>query len=89
MAHAAIARSSSRPRKTTFQIDDQVMARLRKKAARTGKTMSELVESALRLALEKRAQPRRDLPELPTFDSEGALVDISDREALYGAMERR
>ena len=57
-------------------------------AARTGKTMSELVESALRLSLGKRAQSRRDLPELPTFDSGGALVDVSDRDALYGASYR-
>jgi hypothetical protein len=25
---------------------------------------------------------------LPSFDSGGALVDVSDREALYQAMER-
>jgi predicted transcriptional regulator len=34
--------------KTTLNIDDTVMKRLREEAARTGRTMSELVESALR-----------------------------------------
>jgi len=74
--------------KTTLQIDDEVMARLRREAARTGRTMSELVESALRLML-GRKRDRPALPPLPSFDSGGALVDVSDREALLDAMERR
>lgn len=74
--------------KTTLSIDDGVMARLRREALRTGKTMSELVETALRLLLQSR--PRDvELNPLPAFDSGGALVDIADREALYGAMEGR
>jgi hypothetical protein len=74
--------------KTTLNIDDTVMARLRRESARTGRTMSELVETALRRLL----QSRRDAaapPPLPTFDSGGALVDVADREALYAAMEGR
>lgn len=74
--------------KTTLQIDDEVMARLRREAARTGRTMSELVESALRLML-GRKRDRPSLPTLPSFDSGGALVDVADREALIDAMERR
>lgn len=74
--------------KTTLNIDDQVMVRLREEAARRGRTMSELVEAALRLLLDERAQSR-DLPALPSFDSGGPLVDIADRESLYRAMEGR
>lgn len=74
--------------KTTLNIDDSVMARLRKESARTGRTMSELVETALRRLLEARP-PETELPELPSFDSGGALVDLADREALYQAMEGR
>jgi len=74
--------------KTTLNIDDSVMAQLRREAARQGRTMSELVETALRLLF--RAQKARgDLPELPTFKSGGHLVDVSDRDALYQAMEGR
>jgi hypothetical protein len=74
--------------KTTLNIDDSVMVLLRREAARQGRTMSELVESALRLMF--RAQPRRrDLPPLPTFRSGGHLVDVADRDALYQAMEGR
>ncbi len=74
--------------KTTLNIDDTVMARLRQEAARTGRTMSELVEVALRQLLHPRP-PAAALPELPTFDSGGALVDLANREALYQAMEGR
>ena len=74
--------------KTTLNIDDTVMAELKREAARQGRTMSELVETALRLLL--RPPRKRDpLPALPRFDSGGALVDIADRDALYQAMEGR
>lgn len=74
--------------KTTLNIDDSVMARLKREAARTGRTMSELVETALRNLLSKRPDPE-PLPPLPSFDGGGALVDIADRDALYRAMEGR
>jgi len=72
--------------KTTLMIDDTVMASLKREAARQGKTMSELVEAALRLFLMKRPPARRRI-KLPVFHSGGHLVDISDREALYRVME--
>ena len=74
--------------KTTLNIDDSVMVRLKREAARTGRTMSDLVETALRQLLRTR-RDREPLPPLPTFNSGGALVDIADREALYRAMEGR
>ena len=73
--------------KTTLNIDDGVMVELKREAARQGKTMSELVEAALRLLL-RRPRKRDDPPPLPTFDGGGTSVDISDRDALYDAMER-
>ncbi len=74
--------------KTTLNIDDTVMADLEHEAARQGRTMSEMVETALRLLL--RSQRRRGtLPALPVFCSGGALVDVADRDALYQAMEGR
>jgi hypothetical protein len=74
--------------KTTLNIDDRVMARLRREAARRGCTMSELVETALRLLLQARPETT-ELPPLPSFRSGGHLVDIADRDALYHAMEGR
>lgn len=74
--------------KTTLQIDDKVMAQLKREAARQGRTMSELVETALRNLFRAQKQPV-DLPSLPVFHAGGAVVDVADREALYQAMERR
>jgi len=74
--------------KTTLNIDDAVMAQLKREAARQGRTMSELVETALR-TLFRNPRTKKDVPSLPTFRSGGALVDVADREALYGAMEGR
>lgn len=74
--------------KTTLNIDDKVMAELKREAARQGRTMSDLVETALRLLL--RSPRRREaLPPLPAFHSGGTLVDVANREALYHAMEER
>ena len=81
-------RALVRGRPTTLNIDDKVMADLRREAARQGRTMSELVESALRLLLRSQRKQQRIAP-LPTFHSGGAFVDIADRNALYQAMEGR
>ncbi len=74
--------------KTTLQIDDTVMALLKREAARQGRTMSELVETALRNLFRSQKKPV-DLSPLPAFHSGGAMVDIADRDALYQAMEGR
>jgi hypothetical protein len=74
--------------KTTLMIDDRVMKRLKAEAGRRGTTISALVESALRLFLRK-PRPQKDLPELPSFDGRGTLVDVADRDELYRAMEGR
>jgi Ribbon-helix-helix protein, copG family len=76
--------------KTTLQIDDTVMARLRQEAARQRRTMSDLVESALRLLFHSKKQSREPrLPSLPRFRGGRHLVDVSDRDALYNAMEQK
>jgi hypothetical protein len=74
--------------KTTLNIDDAVMAQLKREAVRQGRTMSELVETALR-GLFRSQKKRAAIPPLPTFHSGGALVDVADRDALYQAMEGR
>jgi hypothetical protein len=74
--------------KTTLNIHPSVMTQLRREAARRGCTMSELVESALRLLL-RRSKTRTELPPLPTFKSGGQLIDVADREQLYRGMGGR
>ncbi len=74
--------------KTTLNIDDTIMARLREEAARKGRTMSELVKTALRMYFSPQ-ENSKELPPLPTFRSGGAMIEVADREALYQAMEGR
>lgn len=74
--------------KTTLNIDDTVMAQLKREAARQGRTMSELVETALRNLFRSQKKPA-ELSPLPLFQSGGTLVDVADRDALYQAMEGR
>ncbi len=76
--------------KTTLNIDDTVIQRLREEAARRGTTMSSLVEAGLRRVLANPvagAEPQTPLPPLPMWDSGGRLVDIDDRDTLNRAME--
>ena len=74
--------------KTTLVIDDTIVRRVKERAAAESTTISEIVEAALRLLLDRAEPPRSSLPPLPSWDGGGAQVDISDREALYRAMER-
>ena len=75
--------------KTTLNIDDHVMQRLREAAARQGRTMSELVEAGLRRVLDEVEEGTDQVREpLPRWQSGGAYVDVADRDALQDRMER-
>ena len=76
--------------KTTLNIADSVMQRLREEAARRGTTMSLLVKAGLRHVLSEPApsdSPPTGLRPLPTWSGGKELVDISNRDLLYKAME--
>jgi hypothetical protein len=65
---------------TPLNIDDTVMAKLRRESARQGRTMSGLVESALRLLFKAEQAPRKKLP--PLLNSEGYdLVNFGSSRA--------
>jgi hypothetical protein len=72
--------------KTTLNLDDGVLIKLKEEAARQGRTMSELLETALRLYFQRSREPR-NLPPLPIWNFGGFSVDVDDRDALYEAME--
>jgi len=75
--------------KTTLNIDDSVMQRLREEAARRGQTMSELVEAGLRRVLDEPEHETGQVREpLPQWHSGGAFVDVADRDALHDRMDR-
>jgi hypothetical protein len=74
--------------KTTLSIDETVFAQLKRESVRQRRTMSELVECALRLLFQAKTETGRRKP-LPVFHAGRELVDIADRDALYDAMEGR
>ncbi|MBI3358799.1 MAG: hypothetical protein HY037_04335 [Nitrospirae bacterium] len=73
--------------KTTLNISPVVMKHLKAEAVQQGRTMSDLMEEALRrLLTRKRTAPV--LSPLPSFNLGVARVDISNRESLYDVMGR-
>ena len=75
--------------KTTLNIDDTVMQRLKEEAARRQTTMSALVEAGLRLILDGDARSERtqELRPLPSWNLGRELVDLADRDALYAVFD--
>ncbi len=74
--------------KITLSIDASVFIELKAEAARSGQTMSALVEAALRLLLEE-SEGLPELPPLPSFSGGAFMVDVADRTSLYEAMGGR
>jgi hypothetical protein len=76
--------------RTTIRLDDDLLARAKELAARTGRTLTAVIEDALRAAL-AQSRPRRGAERLtlPTYGSGGVLpgVDLDDSASLLDAME--
>lgn len=76
--------------RTTIRLDDDLLAEAKAHAARTGRTLTALIEDALRALLAQAAAgPRRKGPRLPT-DGAGGLqpgVDLDDSAGLLDLME--
>jgi hypothetical protein len=69
---------------------DNLLARAKGLAARTGRMLTAVIEDVLRAALpQSRPRRRRDAIELPTFGSGGVLpgVDLDDTAGLLEVME--
>jgi plasmid stability protein len=76
--------------KTTLNIDDTVMKRLKETAAARGTTMSVLVEAGLRRVLAAEPGPSTQesaLKPLPSWDGGEPRVDVANRDELYRFME--
>jgi len=75
--------------RTTINLDDDLLAEAKQVAARTGRTLTAVVEDALRESLHRRRHTSRRAVELPTFGAGGAQpgVDLDDSAALLELME--
>lgn len=76
--------------RTTIRLDDDLLARAKAHAAQTGRTLTALIEDALRAALARgTAAPRGRTVSLPTHGSGGVQpgVDLDDSAGLLELME--
>jgi hypothetical protein len=76
--------------RTTVNIDDQLLIEVKTVAARSGRTLSAVIEDAIRAEMARRSDSGRRIPQqLPTV-SGGVLqpgVDLDDSAALLELME--
>jgi predicted transcriptional regulator len=76
--------------RTTIRLDDDLLASAKAHAARTGRTLTALIEDALRAALARGTMPsRHGRIGLPTYGSGGVQpgVDLDDSAGLLDLME--
>lgn len=76
--------------RTTIRLDDDLLAEVRLVAARSGKTMTAVIEDALREMLARRQPMGERLPvKLTTVTGHGLQpgVDLDDSAALLSIME--
>jgi hypothetical protein len=75
--------------RTTIRLDDELLADAKVLAARTGRTLTSVIEDALRESLARgRRRPPKASYELPTHSARlGPGVDLSDSAALLDLME--
>lgn len=75
--------------RTTIRIDEDLYRRAKARSARTGRTVSEVIEDAVRDALDPTVETEMKLPELPIFGGSGTRpgVDLTDSSALRDLMD--
>jgi predicted transcriptional regulator len=74
--------------KITLEIDDAVAEMLQREAKRRGATTSALVEASLRWILDEERTTDDWINSLPSWNSGGLLVDVSNRDELYRVLDR-
>lgn len=76
--------------RTTLRLSDDLLEEAKKVAAETRRTLTAVVEDALRESIARRKRPHSRKPvELPTFRGGGPQpgVDLDDSAALLDLME--
>jgi hypothetical protein len=78
--------------RTTVRLPEDLMKAAKRRAVETDRTLTEVIEDALRAALAQRKEAGAPaLVELPTYGSGGVLagVDLDDTAALLDVMDGR
>jgi hypothetical protein len=76
--------------RTTINLDDALLAEAKQVAARTGRSLTAVVEDALRQSLHRRHPATRRAIDLPVFGEGGTRpgVDLDDSGGLLEVMEQ-
>lgn len=77
--------------RTTVRLEETLLAEAKALAARTGRTLTAVIEEALRRLLSERPAARRGRVRLPVSKQTGGVgegVDLDDSAALLDLMER-
>lgn len=79
--------------RTTIRLDDPLLAAAKRHAAETGRTLTAVIEDALRRELARRSETPQARPQLPISDARGGGlqpgVDLDDSASLLDLMEGR
>lgn len=76
--------------RTTITIDDELYRSVKERAVQSGRTIGEIIEDAVRRALDERPTPDNEpLAPLPTYGGTGVLpgVDLTSNAALRDLMD--
>ncbi|MGH4012983.1 MAG: hypothetical protein ACRDSL_03420 [Pseudonocardiaceae bacterium] len=76
--------------RTTVNIEDSLLVRAKDAAARSRRSLGDVVNDALRLLLAERAPEARGRVRLPTFGGSGLQpgVDLEDKDALAALLDK-
>lgn len=77
--------------RTTLNLDDNLMRAVRQRAAHTGRTMTEILELAIRELFDRESKPASDyrFRWVTVRGTAQPAVDLTDRDALLDRMEGR
>lgn len=73
--------------RTTINIDDTVLERLRQRSRREDRSMGELASSLLARALDEEGEPRPDTLRWVARSLGAALVDVHDKDAVWAVLD--
>jgi plasmid stability protein len=75
--------------RTTVDLPDDLLSEAKERAAREGRSLSDVVRDAVRSSFARTATAEREPVELPTFAGSGLQpgVDLDDSAALLDLME--
>lgn len=72
--------------RTSMNLPDSLLEAARERAAQEGRSVTSLMEEALRSLLEAPATPPHP-PKLPTWSGGRLLVDLEDKDALWEILD--